>query len=849
MKPLGALVTALSVSDCPGYIASNVVQTPSTIKADLTLGGKPCDIYGKDLVDLKLLVEYQTEKRLHVKIYDASRDVYQIQESVLPRPPSHDTAAASSEFRFALTEKPFSFSVVRSATGEVLFNTSSEQLVFEDQYVRLQTQLASSPNIYGFGEHSDPFKLPTEDYQRILWNVDSPDIPRRSNLYGSHPIYLDHRGKAGSHGVFLMNANGMNINFKKTGNDHFLEYNTIGGVLDFYFLGGPSPSEVSQQYAEIVGLPAFPPYWSLGFHQCKYGYPSVGWVEQVIANYSLANIPLEVMWIDIDGMDRNQDFTVDPTNFPMPEMRKMISSLHKNNQYFITMLDPGIHRVGSYGPYARGKERDAFLKALDGSDYRGVQWPGEVVWPDWFAPNTVDWWKDEMVRFFNPETGLDVDGLWNDMNEVAQFCGDITCNPSFATAIRNGTAQPIPGFPYTLQLPAGAQLVLRGEPGAMKGLPGRDLFTPPYQINNLRGALSANTLWTNVTNYDGTHQYDTHNLYGLGMVSATYEGLLARRPGKRPFVLSRSTFSGSGTKAAHWFGDNDATWADYRTSIAQMLTFASLHQMPMVGGDVCGFHSNAQEKMCARWATLGAFMPFYRNHANNGSPPQEFYLWPTVAAAARKAIDARYRLLDYIYTAMYRATSVGLPLAYPLMFIYPDDAQTFGIDLQWFFGDAILVSPVTDDDAVSVTYYLPDDFFYDFWTLEQVVGKGATVTADNVDLTSIPVHIRGGTIVPLRSESANTTTLLRKNNFSVIVATGKDGKATGSLYLDDGESLASPSSDLSFSWDGTTFSSKGNFGYPTKAVIDKIVVLGKGGPVTHEGPWGLAAPFSITLGH
>jgi alpha-glucosidase (family GH31 glycosyl hydrolase) len=78
----------------------------------------------------------------------------------------------------------------------------------------------------------------------------------------------------------------------------YLEYNIIGGVLDFYFIAGPSPRDVATQYAEITQLPLMSPYWGLGFHQCRYGYQDVYNVAAVVANYSEAGIPLETMWTD-----------------------------------------------------------------------------------------------------------------------------------------------------------------------------------------------------------------------------------------------------------------------------------------------------------------------------------------------------------------------------------------------------------------------------------------------------------------------------------------------------------------------------------------------------------------------
>jgi alpha-glucosidase len=134
---------------------------------------------------------------------------------------------------------------------------------------------------------------------------------------GNHPVYFDHRGTDGTHGVFLRNSNGMDIMINDD-DGSYLEYNTLGGVLEFYFLAGPTPTDVSKQYAEVVGLPASHPYWGLGFHNCKYGYEDWFEVAEVVSNYSQANIPLETMWTDIDYMDGRKVFTLDPERYGMP---------------------------------------------------------------------------------------------------------------------------------------------------------------------------------------------------------------------------------------------------------------------------------------------------------------------------------------------------------------------------------------------------------------------------------------------------------------------------------------------------------------------------------------------------
>jgi alpha-glucosidase len=816
--------------------------------------------------------------------------VFQVQEEVLPRPKNENVAASGAALQFDVVEKPFSFTVKRKENAEVLFDTSSVPLVFEKQYVRLRTKLPADPSIYGLGEHSDNFRF-GKNYQRVLLNTESPNIPQKANLYGTHPVYFDHRGDQGTHGVFLLNSSPMKIDLGEDEGSQYLEYNTIGGIVDLYFMAGKKPVEVSQQYADIVGHSQMYPYWSLGFHQCRFGYWDVNMVAEVVANYSAAGIPMEVMWTDIDYMHLREDFTIDTDRFPVSKMRELVTTLHQRDQRYILILDPGIHAVGNYAPYQRGIDANVFLKAADGSDILGVQWPGEAVWPDWFAPNTQQWWTNEIETFFSRDNGIDVDGLWVDMNEASNFCYDNTCKPR-EQAVRNqtpplptnsprpNTGRPIPGFPASFQ-PGSSAKAARGieiatpeikKPNVRstsfdstpKGFQDREWFHPKYHIDSHIGDVSTLTIYFNTSNHDGSRQYDTHNFYGHMMSHATHNAMLSRRPGLRPFVLTRSTFAGTGRKATHWFGDNFSSWEHYRTSIRQMLAFVAMHQMPLVGSDVCGFNGDTDQYLCARWALLGAFQPFYRNHAEISTRMQEFYQWPLVAEAAKKAISTRYKLLDYMYTALHRQTVDGTPMINPLFFLYPNDANTFDIQNQWFLGDSLLISPVTQDYSDTVTYYLPNDLFYDYWTGAPVMGEGKNVTQSSVAYTDIPVHIRGGSIIPQRANSANTTKALRQEPIWIYIAPGLDGTAKGTLYLDDGESIEQPgASQLEFTFANGKISTTGSFAYAGASgesiTVAQVVVLGQENngamgtfdsgskKVTVDGPWKLNGAWGIDI--
>lgn len=807
--------------------------------------------------------------------------MYQVHEQAVPRPENKHASTSDSDLKFEINEKPFAFKVTRKSNNEVLFDSSVASLVYETQYIRLRTKLPDHPNIYGLGEHSDALRFRTEDFSKTLWNSEAAGLPTGKPLYGSHPIYFDHRGDKGTHGVFLLNANGMDVKMERDDQGNYLEYNIIGGVLDFYFLAGSSPTEVSQQYADTVGLPAMQAYWTLGFQQCKYGYWDVNMVAEVVGNYSKAEIPLEVMWTDIDYMNGRRDFTLDPERFPLSKMRELVQTLQKRNQRYILILDPPIAPDDNYDTYKRGKELDIFHHNDQGGYYLGAQWAGVMVWPDWLHPDTPKWWSDEIDLAFNPKTGVDVDGLWIDMNEASNFCKNVDCDvhleskdnpPKPHSPTRDNTGRRIEGFPESFQ-PKESKLTRRADSKCQrqadfnqaKGTISRNVLNPKYRINLIWPDLSSKTIYTNVTHCDGTQHYDTHSLHGHMMALATYDALLKRRPSARPFVVTRSTFAGSGRKAAHWFGDNASNWENYRMSIRQMIAFVSMHQMPMVGSDVCGFNGEADARMCARWTMLGAFQPFYRNHATAGKAPQEAYVWNETTVAAHKAIGTRYRLLDYAYTHMHQQAVDGTPWILPLFFLYPHDPNTWGLQDQWFYGPSLLISPVIDDYSDRVTFYIPEGRWYDYWTHAPMDSYGQNVTFTNQKWHDIPVHIRGGSIILERANSAMTTTQLRKESFVAIVAPDADGKATGKLYLDDGESIEQMpqgTSDIEFSWDGKRFAVKGTFGYNLEGEgfkLTKLILLGqtkegmtgsfdyKKKEIEIEGPGALSSEWSVEV--
>ncbi|OCH87271.1 hypothetical protein OBBRIDRAFT_736445 [Obba rivulosa] len=708
-------------------------------------------------------------------------------------------------------------------------------LVFENQYLQLTSALPLDANIYGLGEAvaSAGFRRDVGTNGGVgtiqtMWARDDAD-PIDGNMYGSHPFYLEHRYNATthrsqSHGVFHFSAAGSDILLLTPPSSpvSLVQYRLVGGTLDFYFFSGPSSQEVVEQYGALIGLPTWQPAWSFGFHLCRWGYHDINETKEQVENMRAAGIPLEVMWNDIDLYHAVRDFTTDPVTFPAEEVRALIQELTANHQHYIPIVDAAVAVQGNatdiYDPYTRGVELDAWVKNPDGSEYIGQVWPGYTVFPDWFADNTVEYWTEALRNW--SASGVEFSGIWLDMNEVSSFCNG-SCG---STANLSDTSLPflLPGDPGMLitDYPEGYNATVSGPSGnitvngtltfgqgastSVAGLPslrkrgvgeaaekGVNLNDPPYALHNGFGPLWVHTIATNATHAGGFAELDVHNMWGMMEERATHLALQTLQPGKRPVLISRSTFPSSGKWTGHWLGDNYSKWQYMHFNIQGALQF-QLFQIPFVGADTCGFMGNTDEELCNRWMQLSAFMPFYRNHNQRGAMSQEPYRWDSVAEASRTAIGVRYSMLPYWMTLFANASMHGTPPVRPLFFDFPDEPELFAVDEQFLIGRDILVTPVLTPNVSTVDGFLPGQgriIWRDWYTHEAVNSIPGTRTTLSAPLGHINVHIRDGSALLLHAQPAYTINETRSGPYSLLISQAADGYAFGTAYVDDGETI------------------------------------------------------------
>jgi alpha-glucosidase len=263
-----------------------------------------------------------------------------------------------------------------------------------------------------------------------------------------------------------------------------------------------------------------------------------------------------------------------------------------------------------------------------------------------------------------------------------------------------------------------------------------------------------------------------HNVYGMLMVRASREGIMAANPAKRPFVLTRSNFLGGQRYAATWTGDNESTWDHLRMAIPMTLNLG-LSGQPFNGPDLGGFTGTAEPELWGHWVAVGAFFPFCRAHAQKSMPPKEPWAFgPEVEAVARTALQRRYRLLPYFYTLFHESSRNGQPVMRPVFFADPKDPALRAEDRAFLVGDDLLVVPKWATNPALPTGH---------WRNLSLVGENSVADKYQPDL-----RIREGAIIPL-GRVIQSTAEQSLDPLTLLVSLDGQGRASGRLYEDAGD--------------------------------------------------------------
>jgi alpha-glucosidase/alpha-D-xyloside xylohydrolase len=307
-----------------------------------------------------------------------------------------------------------------------------------------------------------------------------------------------------------------------------------------------------------------------------------------------------------------------------------------------------------------------------------------------------------------------------------------------------------------------------------------------------------------------------------------WEGPQMDRPNERPYALHRNGYAGMQRYGSFlWSGDVYSTWETLKTHVPIALNTA-LSGIPYWGTDIGGFVPTPEftAELYVRWFQFGAFCPLFRCHGrtwklrlpwgwNTGDPgpveirnyggaaiPDSSQLHDArVEPICRKYLELRYRLLPYLYSAVRECATTGMPIMRALWMHFPDDPKAVECGDQYLWGRNMLVAPVVEKGATTRTIYLPRGAWYDFWTHERV--EGGREISRPVDLETIPLYVREGSILPLGPVKQFTGEKVDEP-LSISIYPGADGSFL--LYEDDGSSFDYRKGEwmgIQMAWDDT----------------------------------------------
>ena len=278
-----------------------------------------------------------------------------------------------------------------------------------------------------------------------------------------------------------------------------------------------------------------------------------------------------------------------------------------------------------------------------------------------------------------------------------------------------------------------------------------------------------------------------HNAYGHEWAAMVYENALNDTPNERPFIMMRSGFAGSQRYGMMpWTGDVSREWGGLKPQVELALQM-SLLGLAYTHSDLGGFAGGEKfdPELYIRWLQYGVFQPVYRPHAQDHIPSEPVFHEQAVQDLLRPFVKLRYRLLPYNYTLAYQNSQSGMPLMRPLFFSDQNNTALIDDARTYFWGDAFLVTPVTDPGVTSVKVSLPGGVWFDYWTDAKQAG-GRMIDAP-VSLKTIPVFVKAGSFIPMADDMANTSRYDSGKLQLHYYADASVKSASGVMYDDDGK--------------------------------------------------------------
>ncbi len=268
-----------------------------------------------------------------------------------------------------------------------------------------------------------------------------------------------------------------------------------------------------------------------------------------------------------------------------------------------------------------------------------------------------------------------------------------------------------------------------------------------------------------------------------------YNDMKQQRKDRRAVIYHRWGGLGSHRYPIGFSGDTHSTFGTlafepYFTATASNVGFGYWgHDL---GGHNYNPRDNNNPELYLRWMQFGVFTPIFRTHASN-HPDLERRIWvfPNFPLL-RETVYLRYSLMPYIYTAARECYDTGISICRPLYYEWPEENNAYLYEDEYYFGNDILVSPVTTPAgsnglAVRKTW-LPEGKWFDVCRNQLI--EGNIEHTDSYAQNEIPYFYRAGSIIPCNTADIRDLKS-RPDTLGIKVIPGADGEAN--FYEDEND--------------------------------------------------------------
>ncbi len=614
----------------------------------------------------------------------------------------------------------------------------------------LRCQLAERDGVYGLGQQMGGLNKRGRQY--CLYNIDEgPHTPMQKAMYGSHPFFFV---KGEQHfGVFLDYPSKMDFDIGFSRRD-MLEITLPTADFDLYLFEAENTREIISAYLTLTGSPYIPPKWAFGYHQSKYGYKNETDIREVAEKFREHDIPCDAIYLDIDYLDNYKDFTVNTERFP--DLPGLVQEMKERGIQLVPIIDAAVKAEEGYDICDEGRKRGYFCVDKDGKEFICAVWPGLSLLPDVHRAEVRTWWGSKYKML----TDMGIEGVWNDMDEPAIF--------------------------YTTRhLDYVEQEMIRA---FKKREIGQEFFDVTWTLSRIFNRPEYYDAFYHIDEHgDVIPHKDVHNLYGFNLTRAAADAFGELLPGKRYFMLSRSSYAGLHRFSGIWTGDNDSWWEHLLLHI-RMLMSLNLCGFFYTGADIGGFGSDASPEMVVRWTQMGVFSPLCRNHASCHAKNQEPWSFDEkITEAIRQAVRLRYALLPYTYSEFMQAAQRMEPFISPLFLEFAGE-RVRQIDDQFLYGRSVMAAPVYTPNSRGRFVHLPQCRWLCWIAADcekremRVIEPGEHYIEIGFDET--PLFIRENHLLVL-AEPANSTQNMSLETLTVVGLV--TDRAELIVYDDDGE--------------------------------------------------------------